>query len=391
MKNDLFSKFIVLQFMVVVVILLFVFTIGCEQNSSNNVIVSKPTAQKLTDAPIKIGFIAPLSGDAAIYGKPMVNGVALAINEINQLGGVNGRKVEVIYEDGKCAGKEAVTAYQKLAYQDKVTAIIGGSCSPETLAFCQLAQKDQMPTITPTSTAAKVTDCGSYVFRVIASDTQQGKKTAEYFIKNNYKKAAVIYVNNEYGVGITDVFRKEFEKLGGSVLLTESFEKDAKDFRTQLTKIKASKQDIIYVPAYYTEQAPILKQAKELGIKTQFFMAESFKDNAVFDLVSDEAEGVMLMALKQNTDSYAEEFKASYLKAYGEEPGIYADFTYDATKILLYAMQKSKLSPDSIREELEQTRFRGATGITVFDEKGDADKDYDLYVVRDREFVKMES
>ena len=184
----------------------------------NNSSVSSPGQQE----PIKIGVVLPLTGDLSSMGEPAKDAVEFALEEINNAGGINGRKLEAIFENGKCDGAASISAVQKLINVDKVSAIIGEICSGATIAMAPIVEKNKVPLISPCSSNPDITNMGDYIFRVYPSDSLQGKYMAEY-VKNvlNYSKVAVLYVNNDWGKGVAEVFKKTFINMGGEIIFQE--------------------------------------------------------------------------------------------------------------------------------------------------------------------------
>ena len=212
---------------------------------------------------IKIGFMGPLSGDAASYGHGIKRGVELALKD-SEL-----ENVEVIYEDTKCDGKEAVSAASKLINVDGVVAIIGEVCSGATLAAAPIAQQAGVVMVSASSTSPQITESGDYIFRTIPSDILQGEFAAKLMFENNVTNISILYGNEEYGLGFKEVLKKSMEELGGTVLAEESFERGAVDLRTQLTKLRAKRPQAIFIVSNSPDSAvAALKQIKQLGVNS---------------------------------------------------------------------------------------------------------------------------
>lgn len=344
---------------------------------------------------IKIGITNALTGEVAAYGSGMKKGFDLAVEEINNSGGIRGRKLELIYEDHKCDAKEAVTAINKLINFDKVPVIIDALCSSALLAEAPIAENTKTILLAASATNYKIADAGDYIFRIIASDAYQGKEIAKLANKMGYKKVAIFNINNDYGVGLKEVFVGEFIKLGGEIIIVESYEQDATDVRTQLARMKAKNPDAIFMPAHGPNTiAIILKQAKELGIDAQFFSTEGFKDESVLKVVGDTAEGVILTSPTQNLDEYYQSFKSAFTTKYGEgEIPIYTDYAYDAVKIIALAIKNAgKVESEAVKNELYKIKgYRGTTGEITFDEKGEIiNKEYSVFTVKNSQFVPYE-
>ena len=215
----------------------------------------------------KIGVILPLSGDGAAYGKKERDGIALAVEETNAALAATGRKIEAIYEDSKGLPAPAASAIQKLINIDKVPVVIGDAFSSPTLAMVPIADRNKVVIVSPSASSPKLSGASRYFFRVWPSDMAEASIMAEVAIKKlGFNSFAVLYGNNEYGLGLKDVFSAKVKEMGKKVLAVEAYNEGDMDFRAQLAKIKDVAPEAIYLGGYYKEFAKILKQAKELGI-----------------------------------------------------------------------------------------------------------------------------
>ena len=334
----------------------------------------------------KLGFMGPQTGDAASIGIPNRETAELALEEFNAN---SGTKIEIVYEDDRCEGKTATTVVQKLIDQDKVPAIIGALCSGAMLAATPIAEPAQVVMLSYGATNPNIKDAGNYIFRVVPSDAGQGKKGAALVNEWGAKKVAVLFINNDWGVGLRDVFTSEAEKLGLDVVASEALEPNSNDARTQLTKIKDKNPDALYIPLYPAETPIVLKQAKELGFSVKLLGADASKDDTVLTNAGDAAEGftVTLPAVPESPELAAlnEKFKAKY----GKDSSAYNPEAWDATTILLNACAKTDCTGPAIKDYLNQMgEYKGASGTYEFDEFGEVEKSYDLFVVKDGKFMK---
>ncbi|MDR3283584.1 MAG: ABC transporter substrate-binding protein, partial [Treponema sp.] len=222
---------------------------------------------KKTDEVIKIGGVFPLSGGVAVYGVDCRNGVELAIKEINAAGGVNGKQLQLIAEDDEGSPDKTVNAYTKLTTRDGVKIIIGSLTSGATLAITERAQSQQVLLVAPAATNAAITDAGNFVFRACFIDPFQGTVGGKFAAETlGTKRAAVLYdIGNDYSVGLYENFKTAFESTGGQVAAIESYTTGEKDFNAQITKIKATNPDVVYLPDYYSTVALIAKQLRAQG------------------------------------------------------------------------------------------------------------------------------
>lgn len=218
--------------------------------------------------PILIGEYASLTGASASFGQSSHKGTKLAIEEINAGGGVLGRPLQLITEDDQSQAGQPATIVRKLISQDKVVAILGEVASSKSLEAAPICQQNKIPMITPASTNPKVTEAGDYIFRICFIDPFQGTVMSKFARENGWKKIAVLTdVKQDYSVGLTEFFIKDFLANGGEIVREQKYSSGDKDFKPQLTSLKASRPDAIFVPGYYAEVALIAKQARLLGIK----------------------------------------------------------------------------------------------------------------------------
>ncbi|MCX6719270.1 MAG: ABC transporter substrate-binding protein, partial [Candidatus Taylorbacteria bacterium] len=262
--------------------------------------------------PIKIGWIGPLTGDASAVGQNAKAATEIAVDEINGAGGINGRTIDMIYEDGKCNGKDSTSAAQKLLNIDKVVMLYGGACSGETIAAASLAENAKIPELSYCSSAPSLTTAGDYIFRNYPSDAYQGSFSADYlFNKLGKKKVAVIYVQTDWGTGVKDVFVKSYKDLGGTITDEEGIAQNATDAKTLLTKVKASNPDAIYFLGYSNETITALKQMTQLGIKLPLFGGDAWGDSKIYKDAGASAEGIMFVVPKSDVgDAFKAKMKA---------------------------------------------------------------------------------
>ena len=196
----------------------------------------------------KIGVMVPLSGDAAAYGLPIQKALKIALDEVNANGGVNGKKLEPIYEDSKCSPKDGNAAAQKLVNIDGVKIIIGGVCSGETLGAAPITESNKVILFSPSATSPDITKAGDFVFRDAPSDAYAGVIASNYAYNDlNSKKAAIISESTDYAQGLRKVFKENFARVGGEIVADETYNPEDTDFRTQVTKVKAANPDVVYL------------------------------------------------------------------------------------------------------------------------------------------------
>ncbi|SRR6266436_764737 len=346
------------------------------------------------ESSVRVGVALPLTGDAAVYGKALRNGIELALSE------ENGKepKLSLTYEDDQGQGAQAVSAARKLIDVEKVPVIIGGAMSATAEAIIPICDSSKTVLLSPTATKPSLPHKDGYFLRLWPSDNYDGKIMAETAYKKlGLRRISILYVNVAYGVGITDVFEREFQNLGGTIVSKEGYAQGATDFRTSLTKIKASNPEAIYLPGYVAEVTQILKQAKELGLKTRFLGVNSLYDPKLMEIAGAAAEGAVFTYPTFDTkadDQVVQRFVSAYKAKYGSEPDAFAAQGYDSLRVLRAALDKSHLSPvtgSSILQALHSLgQFEGPSGKFAFDEQGDVEKPLRLLTVRDGKFVPFD-
>jgi len=323
---------------------------------------------------IKIGAILPLSGDYSALGESCKRGIDIAVENNNSSN--NYRHTIVKYEDSKGFANEAINATRKLIDNDRVCAIIGEISSNATLAIAPITTQNGVILISPTASSPKISDLGSYVFRVCASDIAEGNTMAIVAYKYlSISRTAILFINNEYGIGLKDAFEEEFVNLGGKITSSQAFGEKEYDFKTLLLRIHDSNPQAIYMPGYAGEMAIILKQARELGLHVKFLSSIDFENPKIKELAGDAAEGVLFTAYKYDINSNNPQIKIfvdEFMAKYKIEPDIYAALSYDAANVLIYAINAAGTKSERIRDILGQlNNFPGVTNNITFDSKGD--------------------
>ena len=352
-------------------------------------LVAPPTAEGAPKV-CKVGFISHLTGDAAVYGQSMKNGTELALDVINSAGGIGGVPVEVIYEDDRLSPADAQTAFLKLVETDKVPVILGSASSTISLSICPKANEMGVVEVSQVSTAPSLKNCGKYFFSVMASDTAQGPEWVKVARYLGVKEAAVMYINNDYGIGVKDTFVKAFQAAGGKLLIVQPFELGGKDFRAEILKVRETNPKVVFMVDHVAESSIVLKQAMELGLKTQWVVDVSVVSPEVPQLAGAEAcEGMIgLRAGSSETPQY-KTFRAAFQKKFGKEPTIWADFAYDAMMLVGKAIAKEGYTSDGIQKGLFEVAksYVGASGAKKFDEFGISQGSYEWMVVKNGEWV----
>ena len=329
------------------------------------------------DGPIVIGHVSVLTGDTATFGEGSNNGVKLALDEANAAGGVKGRKLVLEVFDTQGKPEEAATAATRLITEKKATLLIGELASSRTLAVAPIADTNKIPLIAPAATNPKITKDGAatrpYAFRVCFIDPFQGTVMAK-FARQNLKiaRAAIVRdVGNDYSVGLADFFAKTFKELGGEIVADVSYKAGDQDFKAQLTKMRAAKPELVYVPGYYTDVALVGRQARELGIKAPFAGGDGWDSTKLYEIAQGALDGSFFSNhyTHENPSPVVQEFVKKFEAAYHVKPDAFGALGYDAARLAVDAMNRAtELTPAGIRDALEKTSgLQGVTGTLRFD------------------------
>ncbi len=358
-------------------------------NNGNN--SSGETGQNETgnsSDPIKIGLPAPLSGSSGAIGETLVNAAQLAVDEWNAAGGVHGRQIELLVEDDEMTASKAVTVVNKLVYQDGVDAIIGCLNSTACLAAQEITNKAGMIQMALGSNQT-ITELGhQYVFRMQANDLYQAAAVVQYVVDTlGYEKVACIYSSDDFGTGGINVVQEEMAERGLELVACEAFDPEASDVTSQLTTIKEAEPEAVIMWCMYQAGALICKQMNQMGMgDTPKFGGGGLVNNALYELAGETAAGVCMTQLFFPSAEVANEkgkkFIADYEAAYGVSPDNNSGMVYDATWVLLTAMQNAPetMTADEIKEELHKLEYDGVSGHLTFTETGDVVRD--LTIVR---------
>ena len=350
--------------------------------------------------PIKLGFIGPLSGDAAPYGLDTLHGVEIAVNMINAEGGIAGRQVELIAEDGRCTGTDAASAAQKLVNVDRVVAIIGGQCSGETLAAAPIVETSSIPMISPLSSSPEVTTAGDYVFRLIPSDALAAKATANYLRANELTNIAILTENTDFATAFRDALINEMGEE--SAIFNETVEPNTKDFRTVLTRLQNEEFDVFVANGQTVAViASMIEQLRELGL-SQPTITNNAGDSSV--LASDHAEvveGLKVVSVpnkSQNADRFAA-VESIFTESHGEpqQAMIFVALAHDSAAVLLNAIANVGTAGSAIRDYLySMEAYAGASGNFWFNDDGDvlgqpfALKEFTNGAIEEVEFISLD-
>jgi branched-chain amino acid transport system substrate-binding protein len=347
---------------------------------------------------IQIGFFGDLTGPTFNFGVSAKNGVLMAADEINQAGGINGHMIDIVIEDDKGSPEEAAQVTGKLIDRYKVIAIIGAGASGNSLAAAPRAQSAHVPLIAPSSTNPAVTQAGDYIFRACFIDAFQGEVMAKFAANTlQAKKAAMMLdFNSPYSRGLTEFFEFSFAKLGGEIVVKQSYQQGDADYRGQLSLIKAANPDIIYIPGYYGDVAIIARQARQLGLTMPLLGADGWDAPELWELGGD-ALNDSYISNHYSADDPSEtiqKFVHAYRQHYGNlMPDAHAALAYDALRFLAEAIQRAGTTEGpKLREALAATKnFAGVTGIISMDRERNAVKPAVVLKLEDGKYIYQET
>lgn len=339
--------------------------------------------------PIRFGAVLVLSGDGAAYGKSQREGIELARDFVNAAGGVNGRPIEVLFEDSAGEQAGAVAAVQKLINRDRVLAIIGPTYSPEMFAAGPAANRARTPILGISVTAEGIGAIGEYVFRNSLPEAgvlpSVVRDSMEHF---GYKSAALLYSNNnDFTLSAAQTFEHELRSRGVELVAIETFHDGDTDYRAQLTKVQAANPDVLIVSALYREAALLLQQARQMGLNQPVVGGNGFNSPELYNLAGDAVEGAIVGSpwFPGRPEAHVQEFVSEYIARYGDSPDQFAAQAFDGLMIFAEAARHGNAANDrqAFRDSLAAIRnFDGVTGIFSFDELGDPSMDANVLQIR---------
>jgi branched-chain amino acid transport system substrate-binding protein len=331
-------------------------------------------------AQIKIGAVSCMSGPLSTFGVSSIRGARMAVEEINAKGGVLGQTIDLVVDDNGSKAGETARIARKFLSQDHVVAILGDLTSSATMEAAPLAQEAQVPMLTPSATAISVTKVGDYIFRSCFTDPFTGRIMARFAIDHLHARRGVILtdVKQDYSIGVSAEVTSYYRQQGGELLQEFSFSSGDTDFRAQLSSLKSLQPDVVFVPAYYTEAALILREARQLGVKAPFVGGEGWDSPSLVSVAGKSAEGSFYTDhfSPDDPEPLVQAFVRAYKTKYGTAPDALAALWYDGAGLLADAIRRAGSAESAkIREALAATKnFSGVTGSITLDEQRNASK-----------------
>lgn len=327
---------------------------------------------------IKVGLNYELSGAVATYGQASVQGIEMAVDEINAAGGVKGKKIELVKYDNKSEPAEATTLATKLMTSDRVVTVIGPATSGSFKAQVPVAIKNKIPVVSGSATADDVTvdaqGVKEYAFRTCFNDSYQGTAMANFATKKLSAKRALVYADNssDYAKGLAANFKKTFTDAGGQIVGEEAYTTGDTDFNATLTRIKGQQFDVLYVPGYYQEASLLIKAARGLGINQPILGGDGYDSPVLLQQAGASALNNVYFTNHYSAldkDPKVTEFIAAYKKKYNADPNAFNALGYDTAKFVADAANRAAtIDGPGIKDAMASTKdFPAVTGTLSID------------------------
>ena len=320
---------------------------------------------------IKIGFINPMTGELATYGEAVKRGVDLALEEANSHDLLKGKALEIIMEDSKGESKTALSSLQKMISVDGVKYVIGDISSSVTLAMLPVTERSNVFLFSPGAATPKLTNVGKLFARNWPSNNEEANSAAEYsFNKSGYKSSIIVYVNNDWGLGLMENFEKRFTQLGGTIVAKEIYTYESVDFRTLILKLKSQKADCIYLAGNQKEMGNFMKQLRESKNEIPVISNTSFLEKDCLALAGPAGDGVIVPTPAYNPTDSTNTIKIFYeaiKKKYNVEPTLAEANGYDAVMLIIEAINKEGNDPIKVANYIRNLKnHNGAGGLVNF-------------------------
>lgn len=334
------------------------------------------------ESKLKVGAVLPISGPQSTYGEESINGMALALDDLKASDPALANRIEVIREDEKSNPVDAATAVKKLLSVDKVDVVFGSVASSNTLSMTSAVIEAGKPLVSHASTNPEVTKKGEMIFRTCFIDPFQGSVLANFALNNLGKKKAAILLDHksDYSKGLAQFFEEAFSAGGGKIVATEAYEAGKKDFKTQLTKIRGKRPDVLLVPGYYQEVGLIMKQAKQMGFDVIMLGGDGWDSPTLYELAgADAVKGHYFSShfSADDSDPKVQAFVKAYTERFKKAPGAMAALGYDGILVIADAFKRANSADaKALTKALRSTsNFKGVSGAMAINSSRDAEKE----------------
>ena len=340
--------------------------------------------RKTVSPTVKIGVLLPLTGPSANQGQDALNGLNMKLDEIKTRQGLG---IKLVVEDDQSDPKTGLSAFQKLASVDRVPAVIGPISSPVVLAISSQAERSNIVIVAIGASSPTISQAGDYIFRHCLLAERQAIEIARYCSeKLGSPKVGFLYINDETGMGYVNAFRREYKRLGGRIVAEETFDRGARDYRTQLIKLKAAGAEVLFSPGIPTSTGYILRQSADIGYRCKVLAGYGVEGQDVITIAGSEAERLIYTSFP-----YDASFTRLYQKRYGKQPSASAGLAYDALGMVADCLAKGERNGTQIRDYLYSVNnYTGVTGKISFDRNGDTQKEpIVFYTVKAGKFTAL--
>ncbi len=328
---------------------------------------------------IKIGAILPLTGPIGFFGKYERNALSIALDEINQNGGINGQKIKVVYEDSQNNPRLAVSAMNKLINTEKIPVALT-QMSGVSMALAPIADQRKVVLVS-LAMHPDLAKKSKYVFRIYESVAQESQAMANFLIKNSFKRIGIIYIEDVWGQEAESSFVKQLHALNNDIVFSEGFSKQTKDFKELIAKLKTKSLDALFIAAYGPGVGILAKQIRESGLTVPLFGNVGMSWDYVLKIAGPALEGAIVVMPKFYAPEYSSlDFVKKYRKRFGTDPNFESAFTYDAFKIIATTMKKYGITSEQIQNGLMRLKtYNGISGTFIFDQYGDTKMDTTVF------------
>ena len=347
---------------------------------------------KSEDDKITIGVILPFTGDLSSYSEPVKTGIDVALAELNARKGEGVKQYALKAMDSQSNQKTGVSVLQQLININNIKYVIGDVGSSSTLALVPVAEQNEVFLISPGALSPKLADISPFFARTSPPSAEQSISAADFsFNELGHREVAFVYVNNEYGIGLVELFEKKFTELGGTVSMKEIYAFGQTDFRTLIAKLRAQNPGLIYLAGNQKEMGSFMRQFGEVEITAQIVSNVSFLEPDCLDVAGEAANGVIVPLVYYNPEDPSMDgvfnFGKKYREIYGENPHIAAAQGYDALKLIATAIEKDPGGVEQVAAYVRNLKnYDGALGVLNFT-NGDVSTPVEFKVVKDGEAV----
>ncbi|CAI2719395.1 ABC transporter substrate-binding protein [Nitrospina watsonii] len=339
---------------------------------------------------IVLGAVLPLSGENASQGTDAERGIQLALKAHTAALHKQGIKIKMVFVDDRSDPEQGRKVTRALIEEEQVRAIIGPFTSPVFLEMAPMVQKHRVVLVSGSASTPRIRKSGDYAFSLVTLDDRQGKALARFGYEILRAHIGVIlYLDNDYGRGLQNIVRREFEKLGGTIQWTHGISKNTAEFHDILEQVKELEPHCVFLLTYPAEGGLLLKQARELGMETPFLGGDGVYSQDLIDIAGEAARNTFVSAMNwrlQSPEPHIRQFVKRFTAQYGMQPNLYSASYFDATSVILESLLAGKTEPDALRDHIHGAQFKGATGDIRFDHGQALKKPIDIFKVEDYTF-----